>query len=262
MTIPADQIAGLVSAWFWPFFRIAAVVTASPVFGNRVVPARVKLGIALALSMVIVPLLPQSPYTQLVDPMSITGVIVTAREVVIGLAFGFALRLALLAMELTGQFVAHLMGLGFASLVDPQSGIDVPVLSQFYIILATLVFLGIDGHLLIVATLVESFTVIPVGLPRLNLTALWEMTGGAGWVFAAALKLALPAIVTLLVVNIAFGVISRAAPQLHIIVIGFPLTLIFGFIIIWLSYSTMVDEFPSVFSQAFDGASRVLGGLR
>ena len=139
---------------------------------------------------------------------------------------------------------------------------DLPVLSQFYIILATFVILGLDGHLILVSTLAESFRVLPVGLPSLNFTSLWEMVNQAGWAFGAALQLALPAIVTLLVVNFAFGVISRAAPQLHIIVIGFPLTLEFGFIVIWLTYSTVVGEIGGVFGHAVGHAEGGVAGCR
>ncbi|MBS01085.1 MAG: flagellar biosynthetic protein FliR [Gammaproteobacteria bacterium] len=259
MTFAAEYLVGFVTAWTLPFFRIAAAVTTSPVLGNRAVPVRVKLGVAVVLTLAIGPLLPELPE---VDPTSTSTVLLVMREVLIGLAFGFTLRLALLVMELAGQLIAHLMGLGFAALVDPQTGIDVPTLSQFYIILATFVFLGLDGHLILVTTLAESFRVLPVGLPALDLTSLWEMTQQAGWAFGAALKLALPAIVTLLVVNFAFGVISRAAPQLHIIVIGFPLTLVFGFIIIWLTYTTVVGELGGVYGRAFGYTEGLIAGFR
>ncbi len=259
MTFTAEYLIAFVTGWTLPFFRIAAAVTTSPVLGNRAVPVRIKAGVAIVLTLAIAPLLPDLPH---VDPTSTSTVLLVMREVLIGLAFGFALRLALFVLEFAGQLIAHLMGLGFAAMVDPQTGIDVPVLSQFYIILATFVFLGLDGHLILVSTLAESFRVLPVGLPSLNFTSLWEMVNQAGWAFGAALQLALPAIVTLLVVNFAFGVISRAAPQLHIIVIGFPLTLVFGFIVIWLTYSTVVGEIGGVFGHAFGHAEGVVAGFR
>lgn len=258
MSVSEAEILGLLSAWAWPFFRITAAVSAAPVFGNRSVPARVKLALALALTLAIAPALPPPPA---LDPTSGPGILLVAKEVFVGLAFGFALRLALLVMELAGQLVAHLMGLGFAALVDPQNGIDVPVLSQLYIVLATLVFLGLDGHLVIVATLAESFRVIPVAADPLALGSLWQITGDIGWVFAAALRLALPAIVTLLIVNLAFGVISRAAPQLHIIVIGFPMTLVFGFVVILLTYGVVVAEIPGVFEQSVRATGALVEGL-
>ena len=191
MTFTAEYLIAFVTGWTLPFFRIAAAVTTSPVLGNRAVPVRIKAGVAIVLTLAIAPLLPDLPQ---VDPTSTSTVLLVMREVLIGLAFGFALRLALFVLEFAGQLIAHLMGLGFAAMVDPQTGIDVPVLSQFYIILATFVFLGLDGHLILVSTLAESFRVLPVGLPSLNFTSLWEMVNQAGWAFGAALQLALPAV--------------------------------------------------------------------
>jgi flagellar biosynthetic protein FliR len=259
MIYESADLVRTVSTWILPFFRISALVSVSPLFGNRAVPMRVKVAIAVALSIAIIPFLKDG---KAIDPGSAEGVLSIFVEVLTGLVLGFSLRLAFLVLEIVGQLVAQLMGLGFASLVNPQSGIDVPVLSQFYIILATLVFLGLDGHLLIVMSLVESFSVIPVGYPALDYSALWTLAGQAGWVFAAALTLALPAVVTLLVVNLAFGVISRAAPQLHVVVIGFPLTLLFGFVIIWLSYATVVGEIDGLLARTFEQAQSIVRELQ
>ncbi|MCH9674869.1 MAG: flagellar biosynthetic protein FliR [Gammaproteobacteria bacterium] len=247
MTISALEISSLVSAWVWPFLRVAAFITTVPVFGNRLVPSRVKIAIALALTLVIAPLLTDLPP---LVPFKGEMVIVIAQQVLIGLTIGFAVRLALIVLELLGQLIAHLMGLGFAELVDPQNGVSVPGFSQFYVIAATLVFLALDGHLLTVSLLVDSFEVLPVGGRALEVDALWLITGQIGWVFAAAMQLALPAVVTLLIVNIAFGIVSRAAPQLNIISIGFPMTLALGFVVVWLTWRGFVDSAGAVFGQS------------
>ena len=257
MTITATELAGLLTAWLWPFFRIAALVSAGPVFGNRSVPVRIRLGIALALTLVIAPLVPPMPR---VDPLSGTGLIITVQQVLIGLTLGFALRVMFAVLELGGEIIAHLMGLGFASLVDPNNGVSVPVVSHFYIILATLVFLSIDGHLLVIQTLAESFVRLPVGGDGIGTRGLWNLAGLAGWVFSAALVMALPAIVALLTVNLAFGVMTRAAPQLNIFAVGFPVSLIFGFLVMILTLPVAVSQFAALAERSIEFAESVVYG--
>jgi flagellar biosynthesis protein FliR len=257
LTFTNVDINAMLVAWLWPFLRVSAAVMAAPVFGNRVVPARVKLGIALLLTLLIAPVAPPMPPT---DPFSARGFIISAQQVLVGVIFGFALRLVFAVMEVGGQLVAHLTGLGFASLVDPQNGVDVPVVSHFYVMLATLLFLGLDGHLIAVRVLAESFAVLPVGPDGVGRAGLWHVSGQAGWIFASALLMALPAMAALLTVNLAFGVMTRAAPQLNIFTVGFPVTLLFGFVIIWLTLPGVLLYFQEVLDLGVNFAEAVFHG--
>lgn len=256
MIIELEALPAMIAAWFWPFCRVAGLVALAPVFGYGALPTRVKLALALALTLAVAPVV-QVPVQ--VQPFSAHGLGITATQVLIGLLMGFALRLVFLALEVAGQQIATLMGLGFAALVDHQNGIEVPVVSHFYIMLATLVYLGLDGHLVAVQVLADSFTTLPVG-STVGSSMLWAITGQAGWVFSAAVVLALPATAALLTVNLAFGVMNRAAPQMNVISIGFPVALLFGLLVMLLTLPGAVDSFPGLFEQSLSLARLLAQG--
>jgi flagellar biosynthetic protein FliR len=254
MTFTDAQLVEWISAWMWPFVRIAALVAAAPVFGHRAVPARVKLGFAVMLTIAVAPVLPQMPS---IDPLSAQGLRVTAQQVLVGAVLGFAMRLTFVALELAGQQIAQLMGLGFASMVEPNSGANVPLVSQFYIVLATLVFLAIDGHLVAVEVLASSFATLPVAVDGIGPEALRALVEQMGWVFAAAVVMALPAVAALLTVNMSFGVITRTAPQLNIFAVGFPITLVFGFVVMLLTLPGALTSVGRLFQEAMVTAARL-----
>ena len=256
MTFDDTELLVFLSAWYWPFVRIAALVTAAPVFGARSVPARVKLGVAVVLTLAIAPVIPPMPA---IAPFSAAGLVVTAQQVLVGLAMGLALRLVFVVLEVGGQQIAQLSGLGFASLVDPRSGFDVPLVSQFYVVFATLVFLALNGHLVMVEALAASFHTFPVQAAGLERAALWGLVSDAGWVFSAAVVMALPAIVALLTVNLCFGVITRTAPQLNIFAVGFPVSLLFGFVIMLLTLPAIVGQLPALYDRGFQMLYRLVG---
>jgi flagellar biosynthetic protein FliR len=260
MSFTAAQLMELVGMWFWPFVRIAALLTVAPIFGTRSVPVRVRMGLALTLTLVIAPVV--STHLPDIELFSAQGVLVTAQQVLIGLSIGFAMRLLFTVLQVAGQLVAQLMGLGFAAMVDPQSGVQVPVVSQLYVIVATLAFLSLDGHLLLIRALADSFQVLQVASYGVGQDALWSLATQAGWVFSSALLIALPSMAALLVVNLAFGVMTRAAPQLNVFAVGFPVVLILGFVIMFITLPSLVFQLGDLFDAAFELAGRVIGGAR
>ena len=253
------EIIGTLTGWFWPFVRIAALVGTAPVLGNRSVPPRIKLGLALLLTAAIVPSIPVNPALPAVEPFSAPGLYLTAQQVVIGLAMGLTLRLAFVVLEVGGQLVAQLMGLGFASLVDPRSGHNAPLVSQFYIIMASLVFISLDGHLVMIGTLASSFVSLPIGLDGLQREDLWNLVVSLQWMLSAAVTMALPAVVALLTVNLSFGIVTKTAPQLNIFAVGFPVSLLFGFVVMILTLPAILGQMPAIYSRAFAGLSRLVG---
>jgi len=160
LELSSTQLNAWIGAYAWPFARIAALVGAAPLFGTRTVPVRVRLAIALALTAAVAPILPALPA---LEPLSLASLNVTVQQVLIGLGLGFALRLAFAALEIAGEAIGQSMGLGFASLVDPQNGTPVPAVSQFYTLMATLLFFALNGHWTMIEILVESFRSFPVG---------------------------------------------------------------------------------------------------
>jgi len=137
---------------------------------------------------------------------------------------------------LAGQTISMQMGLGFASMVDPANGVSVAVLSQWYQVLVTLVFLSINGHLIVLEVLAESFQLMPVGEKAFSQSVFMSIAEFGAWLFEASLMLALPAIAALLLVNLTFGVMTRAAPQLNVFALGFPISMLAGLVIVWASY--------------------------
>lgn len=257
MHFAAAEIGNWLGSYLWPLFRIAALVTAMPVFGSALVPVRVRLMLALAITSVVAPLLPAGP---VVEPFSLQAGMLVVQQVLIGVAMGFAMQLVFSAVVTGGQVIAMQMGLGFASMVDPQNGTQVPVLSQFYLLLVTLLFLGMDGHLVLVEMVVESFHTVPIAADGLTRNGFWNLAAWGSQMFAGAVWLSLPAVASLLVVNIAFGVMARAAPQLNIFAIGFPVALIMGFVVMLFTLPTLVPQFDNLMREGLELIVQVLMG--
>lgn len=232
MHFTADQIAAWMGVYMWPFIRIAAFVTAAPFFGSKSSPMRIRLIVAIALTIIIAPMVPPMPNF---NPISPAGILVVVHQMLIGLALGLTLHFVFEALVMAGQLIAAGMGLSFAAQVDPTNGQQTPTVSHFYSLFGMLLFLSFDGHLAAIAMLAESFKTLPVGEEGLALSGLWDLVSRGTWMFAAAVVMSLPAVVALLIVNVAFGVMTRASPQLNIFAVGFPITLTFGFVLIILS---------------------------
>ncbi len=255
MPISVAELNHFIAGFFWPLVRVAAMVGIAPVFGANMVPVRVRLALALALTLLVLPVVPAiTP----VDSLSAQGVLVAAQQLVIGLAMGFALRLVFASLTLAGQTIATSMGLGLASTIDSQNGVQVPVVSQFYIMLMTLVFLGVNGHLVLIEMLARSFTTLPVAVDGLTRNGLWQLVVWGGEMFAGAVLIALPVVSSVLLLNISLGVITRAAPQLNIFAVGFPLTILIGFTIVWVALPSVVPYFEQLTRDSFALIGRLL----
>lgn len=240
------QIGGWVGQFLLPLFRIASMLMVMPVIGTQLVPIRVRLYLSLAICLALAPNLPPMPH---VDAVSLQAMLLIGEQVLIGVMLGFVLQLYFHLFIVAGQIIAMQMGLGFASMVDPTNGVSVPVLGQFLLMLVTLLFLAMNGHLVVFEVLAESFVTLPVG-EGLMADHYWTLAGKLSWVIAAGLLLALPVITALLIVNLSFGVMTRAAPQLNIFSIGFPLTLVLGLFIFWVGLSDFLAHFQTLTSEA------------
>lgn len=257
MTLTMAEITAWVGSFLWPFFRIGAMLMVAPVTSANYVPVRVRVIMAFAITLLVVPLLPEPP---LVTPFSWPGIAIIMQQLLIGGAMGFVLMMVFAAIVTGGQLIAMQMGLGFASMVDPQNGAQVPVLSQLFVIMTTLLFLAIDGHLILIAMVVESFYILPIGPVGLDRDSFFAIANWGTQMFAASLWLALPAVVALLLVNISFGVMARAAPQLNIFAIGFPVAIMMGFVVIYYTLANVAPQFGFVVEQGFGLINLLLGG--
>ncbi|HUN26956.1 MAG TPA: flagellar biosynthetic protein FliR [Steroidobacteraceae bacterium] len=257
ITVTSGELATWLSELFWPFVRIGACLMVAPAFSAIGVPARIRVVLAAAIALAVAPLLPAPTG---IEPLSVQGIVVTVQQVVIGVALGFCLQIVFDAVTLGGQLLANSMGLSFAFNVDPMHGAATPVVGQLYGILVLLVFLALDGHLRIVEALVASFRAIPVGTSGLGAEGLWQLAVWGTQLFSGALAIALPGVTAITIVNLAFGVVSRAAPALNIQAIGFPISLIFGLCIVFASLSMLQTSFLGQIGGAFLEIRRLLGG--
>ncbi len=246
--IPAAEITAWIGRYLWPLFRVTAFLMAMPVIGTRLVPMRIRLGLGVLITLAIAPLLPEMPR---IEGLSLAAYLLIGQQILIGVAMAFVLQMLFQVFVLAGQMMAMQMGLGFASMVDPVNGVNVAVLSQFYLMLVTLLFLSMNGHIVAIEVLVESFRTMPVELLSFDAVLLWQLVNWSVWMFAAALLVALPAVTAILVVNFAFGIMNRAAPQLNVFSLGFPFTMVFGLLIVFISLAGFLPQFQGLTEQAF-----------
>lgn len=242
------EISSWVSRYLWPFFRIAGFFMVLPLFGTRLVTARIRLILALSVTAVVTPLLPPMP---VLDAVGIETMLISAQQLLIGVALGFALEVLMQIFIMSGQMVAMQTGLGMAQMVDPSNGVNVAVVAQWFLIFVNLLFISLNGHLLAIEILVDSFYTLPVGSGGLSEGTLMMIAKLGKWLFAAAIVLALPAISAMLMVNMAFGTMARLAPQLNIFAVGFPVTMLLGLIVLWITFSGYGVHFHSLLTETF-----------
>lgn len=231
--IAAGDLYGLINSFFWPFVRLLALISTAPLLNHRSVPARLKIGLAIACAIVVAPTLPAPPA---VEPFSGDGVLLLLRQSLVGAAIGIAMQFVFAAIELSGDMIGLQMGLSFSGFIDPQNSASTPLVGSFMAMIASLVLLAINGHLLMIATLVESFHAIPIAAPIAarpdQVLGLQRLISLGGEIFRIGLHLSLPVLATLLALNIAMGVLTRAAPQLNVFSVGFPITLLAGLLLL------------------------------
>lgn len=226
ISVTSAQLSAWLALFIFPFVRILALVASAPILGNKQVLARVKIGLALMLTVIIAPTLSTQPD---VEAASALGLLVLLQQLLAGLAMGFTMRLIFTAVEMSGDLAGMQMGLGFASFFDPLNASFTPVVAQFLGIIAALAFLGMDGHLYMLEALAESFKTFPISSSVPSAMALHTLAAWGGNIFTYALQLSMPVIGALLITNLALGILTRSAPQLNIFAIGFPITLVVGF---------------------------------
>jgi len=239
-----------------PLARIGAFVVGAPMIDSNTIPPQAKVLISVFLALTVLPIIEIPPAVG----WNFASVIMLVQQLIIGFAMALALRIVFGLVQVGGQMIAQQMGLGFAAMQDPQNGVQVPIVSRLYIVVLILLFLAFDGHLILINILVDSFTSWPLsaGLPQWSV---WEQfITWAGLIFSGGLRMALPAVTVLLMVNISFGVIARAAPQLNILVIGFPISLMVGLLMITLTMGQVATLMEHFFTEALFVIRALVGG--
>ena len=259
LVITDEMLRGWVLGFFWPLVRITAMLMVAPLFGSKALTPRARLMMALTLTLLIAPLLPP---VEPVPAFSAAWFKVLLAQLSIGLLMGFVLQLVFEAVVMAGELIGLGMGLSFAQLADPMRGVNTGVLGQLFLIIASLFFLTMGGHLVIVNTIVASFQMVPVGPLGVSAEGAVAVLEFGTRMFLGGLQIALPAVISLMLVNLAFGVISRAAPALNPIAVGFPITLTLGLIMLQFTLNPLVNNFSELLADSLQHISQILEMLR
>ncbi|MDD9195554.1 flagellar biosynthetic protein FliR [Aliivibrio sp. S3MY1] len=229
MEYPTQIVLDFIATYFWPYTRISAMLMVMSVFGARFVSPRIRLYLGLSITFVVMPMIPAMPPE--IKLMSFQGFMTTAEQIIIGVAMGMVTVFVTQTFVLLGQIIGMQSSLGFASMVDPANGQNTPLLGQLFMFLSILFFLGTDGHLKMINFAVISFTTLPVGAGKLTSVDYQSLASWLGIMMKAGLSMSLSAIIALLTVNLSFGVMTRAAPQLNIFSLGFAFALLVGLLL-------------------------------
>jgi flagellar biosynthetic protein FliR len=255
LTLNAADVSMWVSRMWWPALRVSGFVLTAPAASEVVVPRLVKIVLILALSFLLGPLV-EAPTG--LSIFSAAGMLAAVSELLIGVSIGMVVQLIFEALVFAGQSISLTMGLGFATLVDPQRGAQVPVLGQLFMIFGTLIYLSINGHLLLLGALAQSFHSLPIGA-NIGQDFFMSVVLWGARVFDTGLLIALPAVIALVIVNLALGVVTRAAPQLNLFGIGFTITLLSGFFVLLAGLDGIMSGISALINSALMAVSDLIG---
>lgn len=246
--VTSDQWLHWLGLYFWPLLRVLALISTAPILSERTIPKRVKVGLAIMITVIIAPGLPVTGVT-IFSPQ---GFWLAMQQILIGVALGFTMQFAFAVVRMAGEIIGLQMGLSFATFFDPGSKLNMPVLARFLDLLAMLLFLTFNGHLWLISLLVDTFHTLPIGGDPMNSNAFLALTRAGGMIFINGMMLALPLITLLLTLNLALGMLNRMAPQLSVFVIGFPLTLSIGIMIMTMLIPLLAPFCEHIFSEVFN----------
>jgi flagellar biosynthetic protein FliR len=255
ISISSAQLDAWIAAFAFPLSRVLGLISTAPLFNNASLSVMSKLIAGLAITFAVAPMVPAIPP---IPAGSWLGLMVLAQQMLIGIVMGFVLRIAFAAVDLAGQLIGLQMGLSFAVFYDPQNTAQTPVVSEFLNLLALLIYMAVNGHLLSLAALAESFTLLPISATPFAAKGLSAVLTWSAAMFSTGLLLALPLVAALLIANLALGVLSRVAPQLNLFAVGFPVTIVSGFVVLALSLPLFGTALQHLFDDAFAVLRRVI----
>ena len=256
VTLNAADVSQWVGRLWWPMLRIGGFVLTAPIASETLIPGRIKIVMSLALAFLMAPLV-QVPAA--LSIFSGTGVLAAVQELLIGVAIGLVVQLAFDGLIFAGQTISMTMGLGFATLVDPQHGANTTVLGQMFMLFGILTYLAINGHLVLLGALAESFHTLPIGAAHVDNNFLLSVAVWGARVFESGLLIALPAVIALVIVNLALGVVTRAAPQLNLFGIGFTITMLCGFFVLIVGLEGIMTSISSLINGALAAVAELIG---
>lgn len=259
ISVTLDQLYAWINTFFWPFVRIAAMVGSAPLLSESAIPARVKVGLAVMLTLIVAPTLGPMPT---LATASWGALWIIGQQLLIGLALGLTMRIIFAAVQTAGEFVGLQMGLAFASFFDPGTGSNTAVLARILNTIALLVFIAMNGHLLMIGGLVRTFEVLPIAVAPLDVNGWGVLLEWSSQIVVSGLLLALPVMVVLLTINLSLGILNRTAQQLSVFAVGFPISLTVGLIILAVVLPQITPFLERLFQDGYDTMGRLVEALK
>jgi flagellar biosynthetic protein FliR len=251
LTLTSIEMNTWIASVLWPLTRILGLITAAPLFGNASFPRSNKIALGVLIALIVAPTVPAMPAA---DPISMAGLMILVQEMLIGLAMGFSMRIVFAAVEMAGEVASMTMGLGFATVFDPQSRGRSSAVSQFLALISTLAFLSVNGHLYLIEVLAESFISLPISATPMSSSLGLQVAKWGGIIFTTGLQLSLPIVAALLITTVALGILTRAAPQLNIFGIGFPISLGVGLLLLSQTLPYLAVPLQNLFNQGIEAS--------
>lgn len=253
ISVDIDQLYQWMNGFLWPFFRIAGLISTAPILSESSIPKRLKVGLAVLCTLVAAPLLGPMPD---VPTSSFAGLLIAAQQVIIGIALGLTMRMVFTAALMAGEFIGLQMGLAFASFFDPATGANTAVLSRIINLVMMLLFLAVNGHLLMLNGLLHTFEFLPVGA-SLNVNGWGTLLEWSSQLWISGMLLALPLIIVLLTINLSLGILNRTAQQLSVFAVGFPITLTTGLVVLSIVIPQSSGFMIRLFGEGYQAMARV-----
>jgi flagellar biosynthetic protein FliR len=248
ISVTSAQLDIWILAYMFPMARILGVMATAPIFNNDGMNMQTRLICGLAIAMALAPVLPPMPRMP-ADSWQAGAILI--QETLIGTLMGFSLRIVFAALDVAGELTGMQMGLSFAVLYDPQTAGQTPVVTNFFALITTLIFLASNGHLLIIQLLAESYDLLPVSSQPFAADSLRTVVASGSTLFSLGLMMSMPIISALLIANIGLGVLTRVAPTLNLFAVGFVVTLMSGFVVLALSMPYLGVALEKLFELCF-----------
>jgi flagellar biosynthesis protein FliR len=253
--LATSQLQPLLNTYWWPFCRLLALFSMAPMFSHRALPPRPRVLLCLILAFSLGALLPSVPD---IDPLSLQGLLVTLEQIAIGALLGLALQLVFVIFALVGEVISTQMGMSMARYNDPLNGVSSgAIVSQLYYILLVLLFFAIDGHLLSLSVLYQSFVHWPIGA-GLQYHSFEALIYALGWVFSAALLITLPVMFCMILVQFCFGLLNRISPAMNLFSLGFPMVIMVGLLCILLTIPEAPNSYLHLTRELLQNISTLL----
>ncbi|MCC8374158.1 MULTISPECIES: flagellar biosynthetic protein FliR [Photorhabdus] len=253
----SEMLIQFVSEFFWPLVRVLALFSTAPLFSEKQAPKKVKIGLAVMVTLLLMPNLQPAQ----VPIFSVAAFWVMLQQILIGASLGLTMQIAFAAVRHAGEVIGLQMGLSFATFFDPSGGPNMPILARIFNLLTLLLFLAFDGHLWLLSVLADTFQILPVQPLQLSAQGFLLLAQSASMIFINGMMLALPLITLLLTLNLSLGILNRMTPQLSIFVVGFPLTLTTGILVLTLLIPMLAPFTERMFSELFNRLAVIISGM-